>query len=385
VYVAESLTPSLQSVDNTTNATYYIVVENLGNMPDIFDLVASSSDNPDVLSLDRNTIPLGAGEISASVIGNEFKTIKLNVSDSAPGAYRVKVEANSRNDQNVRDSIETWTIVQGNISSTSINSTITYSALINSSITDSTVTRSAIINSTIAHSTITNSIINNSTIIETDLSDIMTRLNVTRLYLEDAIVNNGNISSGTITIYSSPGITFVIHKEIPISVLVIGSNYFDSNLVGLKYVTSVKSLIVDANSSKTGFDIYAKDDYFAGSLDVQRSTIPAFGINETDNNVGGYLFVEVSDNVEGSTHLVVIKVFYDPALPQEVINSLTLMCYDNNTAKWVPIPDQGINFAGNYVWGNLSHYSIFAMIAQPPLFPPAPALLALQSVAVVLF
>jgi PGF-pre-PGF domain-containing protein len=375
VYVLETLTPSLQSVDNTTNATYSILVENLGNVPDTFNLVASSTDNPEVLSLDADTVTLGPGEGSGRVIEDEFKTVQLNVTDSTPGIYRVKVEAIADSpvwgrDETVKDSSETWTIVQGRMGSgTEINSTIIESALIDSSLTDSTVNRSAIIISTISGSTITSSIIKNSTIIETDLSDIMTRLNASMLYLEDAMVNNGNISRGNITI-GSPGISFVIRNEIPISELVIGTDHFDSNLVGLTYVKSDKSLTVDGENSDTGFDIYAGDNYFAGSLSVQRSRIPPFGFKECDNNMGGYEFVEVSENVEGSTDLVVIKVFYDATLPSEVINSLTLVCYNENTAKWEPIPDSGINFAGKYVWGNRSHYSVFALIVQPPVLKP---------------
>jgi len=182
------------------------------------------------------------------------------------------------------------------------------------------------------------------------------------LHLEDAIVNNGNISSGNITIYGSPGITFVIHKESPISKLLIGSDYRNSDLVGLKYVEDlVKELTVDGDNSDTSFDIYAKDDYFAGSMCVQKAMIPPQNINESDNNVGGYIVVEVSDNVAQSTDLVVIKVKYDPALPPEVKNSLTLMYYNKNAKKWEPIPDSGNNPQENYVWGNISHYSVFSV------------------------
>ncbi len=115
VYVPEALTPSLQSVAPSTNETYAIVVENLGNMPDTFDLVISSSDDPDVLYLDTYNVSLGPSEISANTtlyekgirIKMNVETIKLNVTDSVPGAYKVKVEAISSLDDAVKDSIET--------------------------------------------------------------------------------------------------------------------------------------------------------------------------------------------------------------------------------------------------------------------------------------
>ena len=150
LYVLETLTPSLQTVKPSTNATYYIIVENLGNMPDTFDLDISSIDNPELLRLDKDFVTLNAGEISAHISSAlTFETIKLNVSDTEPGIYRAKVEVSSRNDNSVRDVIETWTIVQGAIDTVPINTTITDSALIKSSINHSIIDRSAIINSNI--------------------------------------------------------------------------------------------------------------------------------------------------------------------------------------------------------------------------------------------
>jgi PGF-pre-PGF domain-containing protein len=334
------------------------MVENLGNMTETFVLVNSSTDEPDVQSLDADSVTLDAGESSGRVVGDKFETLKLNVSASTPGVYRVDVDATSSFDATVKDSIETWTIVQGEVGSvTKINATIIDSALIDSSITDSTVTNSAINNSIISGSTITNSIIKDSEVVGTPLSDVM---------LEDAVVTNGKIASGTITLYSSPGITFVITREIPISTLLIGSDYRNSDLVGLKYVTSDKSLSVSGDNSGTGFDIYARDDYFAGSLSAQRSTIPPFGFKELDYNIGGYVFVAPSKNVESSTDLVTIKLYYDPALSQELINRLTIMYYNEQAGKWQPIAVSGINLIEKYVYGKVPHWSVFALMAQTP-------------------
>jgi hypothetical protein len=231
----------LQSVEPSTNATYYIIVENLGNVPDTFDLSISSIDNPEILSLDTDNVTLGAGETSARIVGDKLETIKLNVSDTEPGIYRVKVEAISTWDKTVRDSIVTWTIV--------ISTNITSSAIINSTIS--------------GNLTITDSIIKNSKVVgSTSLSNVI---------LEDAIVNSGIISSVKITIN---GITYEIHTDIPITNLVIGSDSYDSNLVGIK---DVKRLIVNATDSSITLEISAKDDYFAGSMSVQKAIIPPRG------------------------------------------------------------------------------------------------------------
>ena len=345
LYVLESLSPSLQSVENSTNATYYIIVENLGNVPDTFDLVISSADNPEILSLDRYNVSLGAGEISAL----EFGMIKLNVSDTEPGIYRAKIESISRYDDTVKDVIETWTIVQGEVDSTLINSTITNSALINSSINNAIINSSALINSIISDSAITDSIINNSEVVGTSLRDVI---------LGDATVKNGNISAGTITIN---GITYEIDNETRIYDLVIGSDYRDSNLVGIKYM---KTLYVDAENSNTSFNISAKDDYFAGSMSVQKSLIPPNGIPEFTNNVGGYVYANVSDNLANNTGWLIIKVFYEQNELDELNESSLRLIHFNETADppgWEDIRISGVNLIENYVWGNISHYSVFAV------------------------
>jgi len=373
LYVLEAITPYLQTVEDTTNATYQIVVENLGNSPDTFDLSISSVDNPEISNLDKYSLYLGAGEISANTTSTEVElpqtnltiakinveTITLNVSDTEPGFYRVKVVAHSRNDNTVKGVIETWTIVQGMVDSELINSTkINKSAIIKSSIDNSIINRSAIINSTISDSIITDSLINNSEVVRT------VGTNLSEVTLEDAIVNNGIISRGNITL---KGITYEIENETLISDLVIGTDYSDSNLVGIK---NAKTLKVPAEKSNVSFDIYAKDDYFAGSMQVQKSMIPPDGIPEFANNVGGYVYANASDNLVNSTGWLRIKVYYDPNELDDLNASALRLRYFSENADapgWEDIDISGINLTGNYVWGNISHYSVFALHAQPSM------------------
>ncbi|KAF5435457.1 copper-binding protein (NosD) [Candidatus Methanophagaceae archaeon] len=362
LYVLEALTPSLQTAEDTTNATYDIIVENHGNMPDTFDLCLSNQGNPGIASLDKYSVYLGTGEISTNITSSEVEvpqanatiskinveTIKLNVSDTEPGFYRVKITAHSRNDNTVKGVIETWTIVPGVVDTIPTKSTITNSALIKSTITSSTIIESAIINSSISDSTITGALINNSGVVSTTLQDII---------LEDANVNNGVIARGNITI---KGITYEIENETRILDLVIGSDYSDSNLVGIK---NAKTLNVYAENSNTSFDISAKADYFAGSMQVQKSVIPPDGIPEFANNVGGYVYANASDNLVNSTGWVIVKVYYDPNELVGINESSLRLRYYNETAnlpEWEDIPVSGINRIENYVWGNVSHYSVFA-------------------------
>nr|QNO56396.1 hypothetical protein EIIOIEJP_00003 [Methanosarcinales archaeon ANME-1 ERB7] len=374
LYVPETLTRSLQAVEPETNATYKIIVENLGNMPDTFDLEVSSFDNPDVLRLDNDFVTLNAGENSAHIFSTltfetryfhtikenvsklelNVGTIKLNVRDAEPGIYRAKVEVTSGHDNTVKDAFETWTIVIGSDSPELIekSSKINESAIITSPIeNNATINRSAIINSTINNSIIEDSIIYNSTVIGTkkNLSDVI---------LEDAFVNKGYISRGNITIN---GTRYKINTETRISDLVIGTDYHNSSLVGIKNKTLIN---IEAKKSNISFDIRAEDDYFAGSLSVQKSSIPPDGIPECGNNVGGYVYANASDNLANSTDWLRIYIYYDPKELGDLNERSLRLRYFNETADapgWEDIPISGINPIENYVWGNISHFSTFML------------------------
>jgi len=348
VSISKSLTPSLQAVDNETNATYTIMLKNLGNMPDTFELVVSSSDDPEVLLLDRYSASLEPRR-------DVWMAINLSVGDSDPGMYRATVEALSLNDTTVKDSIETRTIVRGVVGPEPDDmANITDSAIINctenrsnrSSIHGSIIDRSAIINSTITGSVITNSVITNSVVLGTNLTEVT---------LDNATVRDGIISRGLITIN---GISYSIERDQRVDLLV-KSDYRDSTLVGL---TGARTLNVPANESDVHFDISAQGDYFAGSLRVQRATIPPTGVRELTNSIGGYVWANVSENVANSTGWVLIKVYYDPAeLGDLDVNSLTLRYYNEGSGEWEVVPGSGRDPDANYVWGNLSHYSVFSV------------------------
>ncbi len=254
----------------------------------------------------------------------------------------------------VKDVIETRTIVTGNVSPVLlINSPKIYkSAIINSTINNSTINRSVIINSHITDSTITGSVIINSDIISTPLDNIL---------MEDAKVVSGNISSGNMTINE---IKYEITNKTQIPL--IRSDRRDSDLVGIKN----KTLEINATKSKVRFDIRAEKDYFAGSMRVQKSTIPPEGIPKCDNKVGGYVYVNASDNLAKSTDWLRIYMYYDPNELGDLNERSLRLRYFNETAdasEWEYIPISGINHMENYVWGNISHFSVYALVAQPPV------------------
>jgi parallel beta-helix repeat protein len=347
VSILDSATPSLQAVTNETNATYSIRVKNLGNFLDEFELLVSSSDGPEILFLDTSSVTLGP---------RAWVDITLSVGDSEPGIYRATVEARSVSDTTVKDSVETGTIVRGIVGpEPDLTNTITDSAIINcsedgltSSISGSIIDRSAIIDSIITDSTITNSVITNSMVADTILPP--------EVSLTNARVHAGIISEGSITIQ---GVIYIIDSDQRLDDIIIGSDYSDSDLVGLK---GAKDLYVAAAESDVDFDISAKDDYFAGSLRVQRATLPPAGVHKLTNSIGGYVWANVSENVANSTGWVTIKVFYDPdELGNLDESSLTLRYYNESSGDWEEVPFGGVNLAGHYVWANISHYSVFSV------------------------
>jgi len=277
-------------------------------------------------------------------------TINLKVSDTQPGIYRATVEVTSRRDPTVKDLVKTWTIVQGAVGSTVENASVTESVLINASVIESSISKSAISNSSISKSKITHSLITNSSVMGTVLNAVI---------LEDAIVENGTIWTGAITMN---GIRYVIQKETSIAALVLGSYSSDSNLVGLK---NTKLLVLDAANATMGFEISAGEDYFAGSLSVQKAVLPPGGIPEWENSTGEYYFVEASENLANSTGWLLLKIYYDPAqLAGYNLSSLTILYHNEATQQWEELIGQ-VNTTEHFVWVNISHYSVFAVIAQP--------------------
>ena len=177
--------------------------------------------------------------------------------------------------------------------------------------------------------------------------------------VEDAVVFSGNILSGSITLNK---IKYEISNETRISELVIGKDYRNSNLVGI----TNKTLVINTRNSNTSFNISAEKDYFAASMCVQKSSIPPEGIPEFTNNIGGYVFANASANLVNSTGWLILNVFYDQTELGALDESTLRLRYFNESAgSWEDLPVSGINLTGNYVWSNISHYSVFALLAQP--------------------
>jgi hypothetical protein len=173
--------------------------------------------------------------------------------------------------------------------------------------------------------------------------------------VEDAVVFSGDIVRGNITLNE---IRYEINNKTRIYDLIYGSDHRDSNLVGIIN----KTLEINATNSSILFNISAKKDYFAGSMCVQKSSVPPNGIPELTNNVGGYVSANVSANLNDSAGWRIIKVYYGQNELGAIDEStLKLRYYNKRTARWEEIPISGVNPEENYVWCNITHFCVFAI------------------------
>jgi hypothetical protein len=123
--------------------------------------------------------------------------------------------------------------------------------------------------------------------------------------------------------------------------------------------------VLNASNATIGFEISASEDYFAGSLSVQKAVLPPDDIREFQNSTGEYYVVEASENLANSTGWLLLKIYYEPSkLVGFNLSSLTILYFNESKPDWEELVGL-INPTGHFVWVNISHYSVFAILAQP--------------------
>ncbi|MDP2766351.1 MAG: PGF-pre-PGF domain-containing protein, partial [Candidatus Methanoperedens sp.] len=121
--------------------------------------------------------------------------------------------------------------------------------------------------------------------------------------------------------------------------------------------------------SNVFFNISTAKDYFAASLEIQRSSIQPAGVKQTDN-VGGYINVEASKNLKQGADFIFIKIYYDEsALGSVDENTLKVQFYNTSSQIWEVLSDSGVNTIENYVWANTTHFSVFALAGAKATIP----------------
>jgi PGF-pre-PGF domain-containing protein len=322
----------LDDVSKGYGSWYYVMVENLGNVNDTITLSLSpsyGSGNPEVQS--GSSLSLDPGEVG-------YKGVYLNTSNTSIfgiGSYDIEVTATSAG-SGYTDTLKLTVIITGqNTSVVALNSTTYLSGIYNSTVSASKINQSFVgssnvsANSTIVKSSIDNSFIQNSTI----LNCIINASNITNTTLEGytlagAQIAHGNITSGNLT-YNN--VSYVISTEVVISDFITGRDAEDSSLVGIQNNT----LDLSASNSNVNFSISADDNYFGGSLTIQKSLLwPTDAANHT-NNKGGYSWITPSANVEEGIDWVYMQIHYNESeLGNTSEEDLKFQYFNTTTQKW---------------------------------------------------
>lgn len=321
------ITPSqkIQSVPTGTYAEYAIIIANMGNVPDAYDITLSKPDGGTTLT-DVET-PTDPGEITINIKSGSYTGLKVR--SNTIGAYHVSVTVTSQNDPTVLDTVEVLTIVHNDthsdsaiINSTVSDSTFYYSSIENSTVNTSTVSYSIIDGSISTNSNISYSEIYNSTVVNSELSNVK---------LWNSPVIDGIITNGTI---KKAGVLYNITRNVTISELISGTDTEDSTLFGMTEVN--KSLNFTSPGANISFSIATASDYIGGSLTAQRSAHEPAGTSNMSHNVGGYSWIEPSTNLEEGMENVLMKIYYNESdlLPGIAEEDLRFQFFNTTTGQW---------------------------------------------------
>jgi len=156
------------------------------------------------------------------------------------------------------------------------------------------------------------------------------------LTLNGTLINNsGNISSLDITSYS-------------VNV---------SNQTNLSFSDADTNLSLFINSSVNSTIIVTKQDPNA-SPSVSLNILKGVNIN-------------VDENTKNNLTWALIRLYYTEAeLTAADIDEDNLVIYFYNETSWVLEPSQGVDTTNNYVWANVTHFSLFGAFGEAPAAAP---------------
>jgi hypothetical protein len=87
-----------------------------------------------------------------------------------------------------------------------------------------------------------------------------------------------------------------------------------------------------------------------------------------------FIEIDVSSELNSSLSWFMVYLYYtDSEISAAGLDesSLKLYQYNNSSNAWTPLSNTGVNTVSNYVWGNLSHLSLFGIFGSAPITPAA--------------
>ncbi len=355
------LDKNVKYIENTTNATYVVTITNLGNRADNFTINVENIDNATWIEMNTSQLKLNSTDSATRI---------LKVGSSNPGSYRVKLNVTSlgalNNGKNIYSIKKAITVVVPNkhkedscvdsdYSSTVINTKLLCPASI---IRRSVISHAEIQNATLINTRVLNSKIVNSTVYfiegRCETPDRGEEEDTLPTDIENATIENNVVRRGVITI---EGVSYNITRDTPICDIVSGTE-------GLEGMGGVKGDEQSISSKVTNskYRLSSGDDFVGGELVIHRAK------NAPENITGNesfksYIVVEPSANLEDAVNWVLIRVYYDESALEGIDeSSLRLRWFNESSGRWEELPG-GVNTEENYVWANVSHFSVFGVQA----------------------
>jgi len=125
------------------------------------------------------------------------------------------------------------------------------------------------------------------------------------------------------------------------------------------------------NETSVGMDIVTNTTVTGGTIDVTQTSSNPTNDSLDDTAGGKYVNVTGSTNVTGNLSYVILKIYYTDAelayLGITNESTLTMYWYNGTSGEWVELTAgtpswviaTGVNTTDNYVWANITHFSLF--------------------------
>jgi subtilisin family serine protease len=118
-----------------------------------------------------------------------------------------------------------------------------------------------------------------------------------------------------------------------------------------------------------------------GTVSVAEYSVNPANVSATSANgfaalgVSRFISLNVSAEVEGNLSWYLLRIYYsDSDLPSNIDESTLRIYYFNETSqRWQIEPDSGVNESANYVWANITHFSIFSAGGSAESTPVTPS------------
>jgi len=101
------------------------------------------------------------------------------------------------------------------------------------------------------------------------------------------------------------------------------------------------------------------------SISIANTTDPNFAIGGTNGTVG--IFANIT--ADASFDWVYIQIYYNESALSVNESTLRMHYWNSTLGNWTVISNSGVNTVANYVWANVTHFTVFTGISVPIKFP----------------